>query len=197
MQEKGSSETPACSRSRDFRRRSCIWLGPAGPGLERRHGSLSALFLSQESVCPPRCSTSGTGGFQIPRLFRRRLNMNDFRLVYPSTSLKSQGSGAHQMQVYRSFSKMAFARRSAEAFSGFDTGPDTVPQLSAPPTQPQVQTAERLEPPTMPPTILGSLYPPPSQCQQCGDVGDPGFYQLQQIQQPARPGVQRQQPPAQ
>eukprot|EP00439_Symbiodinium_sp_Y106_P066003 s1629_g10.t1 len=117
-----------------------------------------------------------------------RTSGNPYALLAAVRQGQEAGLPQHELEV---------ARRSAEAFSGFDTGPDTVPQLSAPPTQPQVQlTAERLEPPTMPPTILGSLYPPPSQCHG-GDVGDPGFYQ--QLQQPARPGVQRQQswPPIQ
>ncbi|CAE7657498.1 ATP4A [Symbiodinium sp. CCMP2592] len=117
-----------------------------------------------------------------------RTSGNPYALLAAVRQGQEAGLPQHELEV---------ARRSAEAFSGFDTGPDTVPQLSAPPTQPQVQlTAERLEPPTMPPTILGSLYPPPSQCHG-GDAGDPGFYQ--QLQQPARPGVQRQQswPPIQ
>ncbi|CAE7737374.1 ATP4A [Symbiodinium pilosum] len=122
-----------------------------------------------------------------------RTSGNPYALLAAVRQGQEAGLPQHELDI---------ARRNAEAFSGFDSGPDTVPQLLVPPTQPQVQlTAPRLE---QPPTILGSLYPPPTQCQSNACFADPGCqltpHDIQQgIQQPARPGVQRQQswPPVQ
>ena len=68
--------------------------GPWPRVLERRSSQGS---FPQESVCPSRCSTSGTGGVSIPQVLKRRLRLRvleHFRLVFPSTSLKSRGSAA-------------------------------------------------------------------------------------------------------
>ena len=83
--------------------------GPWPRVLERRSSQGS---FPQESVCPSRCSTSGTGGVSIPQVLKRRLRLRvleHFRLVFPSTSLKSRGFRSPCSQVYRSYSKMRWS----------------------------------------------------------------------------------------
>mmetsp|Transcript_40448 Transcript_40448/g.93926 ORF Transcript_40448/g.93926 Transcript_40448/m.93926 type:complete len:840 (+) Transcript_40448:53-2572(+) len=105
-----------------------------------------------------------------------RTSGNPYALLAAVRQGQEAGLPQHELDV---------AKRSAEGFA-FDSGPETVPQLIVPPTMPQVQA--------QPPTILGSLYPPPTH-RGASEFG----CQPQDIQQPARPGVQRQQsfPPVQ